>query len=79
MEDNNKEESDSMLLSPTMTPRPRTVTCISAPDDSSQGRGSMARPRSKSVRNQVSCETKAFEKNYILSNNLQLLSLFFVG
>ena len=49
----NGKETDSMLLSPTSAPRPRTVTCISAPDDSSQGKGSMARPRSKSVRNQV--------------------------
>ena len=56
-------DSETMLLSPihAAAPRPRTVTCISAPDDSSPGSPrerdafSVSRPRSKSVRmkNQV--------------------------
>lgn len=51
-------DSETMLLSPihAAAPRPRTVTCISAPDDSSPGSPrerdafSVSRPRSKSVR-----------------------------
>ena len=54
-----EDDNDSMLLSPH--PRPRTVTCISAPDDSSPGSTRQrsvtspysSRPRSKSIRNQV--------------------------
>lgn len=56
-------DTETMLLSPihAAAPRPRTVTCISAPDDSSPGSPrerdafSVSRPRSKSVRmrNQV--------------------------
>ena len=53
-----EDDNDSMLLSPH--PRPRTVTCISAPDDSSPSTRQRSvtspyssRPRSKSIRNQV--------------------------
>ena len=37
-QDKGTKETDSMLLSPVPTSRPRTVTCISAPDDSSPSR-----------------------------------------
>ena len=61
-----EDDNDSMLLSPH--PRPRTVTCISAPDDSSPGSTRQrsvtspysSRPRSKSIRNQADQHSDIF-------------------
>ena len=65
-EKEDQDDNDSMLLSPH--PRPRTVTCISAPDDSSPGSTRQrsvtspysSRPRSKSIRNQVDQHSDIF-------------------
>merc|ERR1719297_142555 len=69
-----EDDNDSMLLSPH--PRPRTVTCISAPEDSSPSTTRQrsvtspysSRPRLKSIRNQAGIVSYR-RSNSVISRN----------
>ena len=52
-QDKGTKETDSMLLSPVPTSRPRTVTCISAPDDSSPSREKQVGSKIKTKNNSL--------------------------